>query len=312
MEDNLMLSIYVATYNHEKYIVQALDSILMQETEYSYEILVGEDCSTDHTRAVLKEYEKRHPGKLKVFYREHNMNKEMPNNGLDLRNRCRGKYVIALEGDDYWVDSKKIDRQIRFLEENPQYLAVAHRCVVVDQNSEEKNENYPECKQREYTFKHYASEIMPGQLTTVMYRNPNTRQLDQSIIQKKMKPGDRATYFWLLTNGKVYCFPEVMSAYRHITDHGSSFSANYTYKFEDSDYLYYNLLEYARKHKNFEAEKYAEFLYFRNLLYSMRLKQCSVTQMRNKLPIIKKKWRAFCMYLKYRINKNILHKEVWL
>ena len=91
-----ILSIYVAVYNHEKYITQALDSILMQKTDYPYEVLVGEDCSTDNTRAVLKEYEAKHPGKFAIFYREHNMHRETPNNIQDLLMRCRGKYIIVI------------------------------------------------------------------------------------------------------------------------------------------------------------------------------------------------------------------------
>lgn len=89
-----MLSIYVATYNHEHYITQALDSIRMQKTKYSYEVLVGEDCSTDNTRAVLKEYEWQHPGIFTIFYRDHNMHREAIGNGLDLKLRCRGNSIV--------------------------------------------------------------------------------------------------------------------------------------------------------------------------------------------------------------------------
>ena len=66
---NVMLSIYVTTYNHENYIVRALDSILMQKTRYSYEVFVGEDCSTDNTRQVLRQWEQNHPGVFTILYR---------------------------------------------------------------------------------------------------------------------------------------------------------------------------------------------------------------------------------------------------
>mgnify|MGYP004538349555 CR=1 FL=1 len=159
-----MLSVYVPTYNHEKYITRALDSILMQKTEYSYEVLVGEDVSTDSTRAVLKEYEKAHPGKLTVFYREKNMN-DMPIwNSLDLKMRARGKYMIALEGDDFWTDDRKLQKQIDFLESHPEYIAVAHNCVVVGADSEPNGEAYPECKDAEYTFAHFLSALCPVSL----------------------------------------------------------------------------------------------------------------------------------------------------
>ena len=66
--DDVILSIYVPTYNHEKYIARALDSILMQKTDYAYEVLVGEDASTDNTRAILKEYEKKYPGRFQMYF----------------------------------------------------------------------------------------------------------------------------------------------------------------------------------------------------------------------------------------------------
>ena len=102
---NIDLSICVQTYNYEKYIKKALDSIFKQETSYIFEVLVGEDCSMDKTREVLKQYEIEHKdyinnGQLKVFYRPHNMNNESPNNSEDLKKYCRGKYAISLEGDD--------------------------------------------------------------------------------------------------------------------------------------------------------------------------------------------------------------------
>ena len=156
-----VVSIYVATYNHEKYIVQALDSIRTQKTKYSYEVLVGEDVSTDNTRTILKEYEKSYPGFMTVYYRDHNMYREDPNNAKDLKMRCKGKYIIALEGDDYWIDPFKLEKQVDFLENHEEYLAVAHRCVVVDENSKNKNEKYQECLDSEYTLKHFISGIMP-------------------------------------------------------------------------------------------------------------------------------------------------------
>ena len=104
MQYDFDLSIYVATYNHEKYITKALDSVFMQKTKYSFEVLVGEDCSTDNTRLVLKEYEKKNYNNLTIYYRQKNMSNMDISNAMDLIMRCRGKYLIALEGDDYWID----------------------------------------------------------------------------------------------------------------------------------------------------------------------------------------------------------------
>ena len=294
------LSIYVPTFNHEHYIVQALDSILMQETAYTYEVLVGEDCSTDNTRAVLKEYEKQHPGKLQVFYREQNMRKQgsAVGNSGDLRSRCRGKYIIALEGDDYWTDPCKIDKQIRFLEEHPDYIAVAHNCIVVDHDSSRKEETYPQCTDTEYTFDHFARDIMPGQLTTVMLRNVyHDDRYDTSLLNRRIVPGDRLIYFWLLSNGKIHCIQEEMSAYRHVTNQGSSFSATSKYHFATYETLYAIFMEYAREQNNKEALLCAERLYFRNLRVGSVFGQCSLKDSLRYFRKIRNKAKVLLLYI---------------
>lgn len=263
----VFVSVIVPVYNHEAYIVRALDSILMQKTKYTMEILVGEDCSTDNTRAVLKEYEKNHPGKLEIFYREQNMHQIGKSNLRDLKRRSTGKYMITLEGDDFWLDPLKIEKQIDFLEKNPEYLAVAHNCVVVNKDSEPNGEEYPECKDEEYTLEHFVNGILPGQFATLMTKNYIQEEIfDTSLLHQSLSPADRLIAFCLVANGRVYCMQEIMSAYRHITDHGTSFSATYKYDFERSEKYQRAVLVYARTLSNKKAVYYAELMYLRNLL----------------------------------------------
>ena len=303
--NNPILSIYVATYNHEHYITQALDSILMQETKYTYEVLVGEDCSTDNTRAILKEYEKVHPGKLTVFYREHNMHRNEINNALDLMLRCRGKYIIALEGDDFWTDPNKIERQIDFLETHPDYIAVSHLCSVVDHDSRPKNERYPECREEQYSFRHYLIDILPGQLATVMYRNAFiSPQYDASLLSQRLTPGDRAVYFWLLMNGKIHCMQERMSAYRHVTDRGSSFSATTKYCFTDYERLYDALIQFANKVNHTVASKVAQSLYLRNLVWGIMHSQCSISYFFQHLKKVEGKLGIILEYVVCRLKNK--------
>ncbi len=309
-----ILSIYIPTYNHENYIGRALDSVLMQETDYEYEILVGEDLSTDSTREILKQYEMKYPGKFQFFYREHNMNREKIRNAGDLKRRCRGKYIIGLEGDDYWVDPKKIDKQIRFLEEHPDYIAVAHNCVVVDENSVPNGEEYPECKDEEYSVKHFFSEILPGQLTTIMYKNYWKYDIcDTSILRKGIKPGDRVQDFMLIVNGKLHCIQERMSAYRHVTQGGSSFSASAEnkYSFVKDERLFFEFVEYAKNNKKNEAMYLSEFKYVKNVCKGVKLKQIKLSM----APKYFKKVRHWGGILKiavqYIYNYRILKKNVW-
>lgn len=303
MEENavesVMLSIIVPTYNHEKYIIKALDSILMQKTKYSYEVLVGEDASTDNTRTVLKAYEEKHPGKIQVFYREKNMQTEKYNNCTDLNLRSKGKYMVILEGDDYWTDEYKIEKQIDFLESHPEYTAVSHNCVVVDENNNPKEVRYPECKSKEYSLMHYVCGIFPGQSTTVMHRNFVTQNVfDKTILEKKLMPGDKILTFALATNGKVHCMQEVMSAYRHVTVAGStSYSAKYKYDFIRDEYYWGELLQFARAQENEWGKRIMETMYFRNLLIGIKKKQLTGKEMKKYMPNIEHLGSTIVIYM---------------
>ena len=310
--NDIMLSIYVATYNHEKYITKALDSILMQKTKYNFEVLVGEDLSTDSTRSVLKEYEKQHPNKFQIFYREKNMHNTECNNSQDLMFRCKGKYIIALEGDDFWIDENKIEKQIDFLENHPEYIAVSHKCVVVGEDSQPNGETYQQCEDEEYTFKHFFSEIMPGQLATVMYRNPmKDSSFDCSILEKKLSPGDRLLYFALLCHGKVFCIQETMSAYRHITTHGSSFSASFRMNYFSQKEWYDELINYAEKHTLKKHVKICIYQKFYGLVYSFLRKQMTFGQFLREFVSIPYKFSIFFITAKRLFNKKILHKKLY-
>ena len=312
LSNDVILTVYVPTYNHENYITKALDSILMQKTKYNFEVLVGEDCSTDSTRAVLKDYESKHPGKFNIFYREKNMYGSSPNNALDLKLRSRGKYIICLEGDDFWTDEFKLEKQINFLETHPEYYAVAHNCTVVGEDSLPNGETYPECKDSEYSYKHFFSEIMPGQLATLMYRNYfKDETFDESLFGKGLIPGDRLLYFSFLCHSKVYCMQETMSAYRHITTHGSSFSATNKFNYLKQKRWHQELMKYAAEHSTKYAVIYTEYQYFYIILKALFLKHISLKQALCDYAEIKHKASVLFIGLKRIINKKILKKKLY-
>lgn len=305
----VMVSIYVATFNHEKYICRALDSILMQKTRYSYEVFVGEDCSTDNTRQVLRAWEQEHPGKFTIFYREKNMHNTDCSNALDLKLRCKGKYIICLEGDDFWTDPEKLEKQVTFLENHPEYYAVAHNCTVVGEDSLPNGETYPECKDAEYTLRHFASDIMPGQFTTLLSRNYMTDEnIDRSLFTCRSGPGDRNIYFSIACQGRIHCIQQSMSAYRHITSGGSSFSATYVYRYENEIRPLWNRIEFAKKIDNQEAVYYAQLNYLIHIRYALRKRHID---RKTAFGDIKKvsRWQRFIpAILKRDFNRFVLHK----
>jgi len=307
----IMISICVPTYNHEKYICQALDSIYMQKTQYSYEVLVGEDCSTDNTRAVLKEWERTHPGNFQFFYRQTNMSGSEIGNSTDLKLRARGKYIIILEGDDFWTDPEKLEKQVTFLENHPEYYAVAHNCVVVGADSEPNGETYPQCTDPEYTLRHFVSDIMPGQLTTVLCRNYMLDEsFDHTLITQKIGPGDRKLYFSLVSLRRVYCMQECMSAYRHVTSGGSSYSAGYVHSFAKEEIPLRQRVEFADRHGNPEAIRCARLQYLLYLRHAARNHYADRNTLRQSVKIIPGWYRYLPLILKRDINRSLLKKQL--
>ena len=111
-----LVSICLITYKHEKYIGQAIDGILMQEVNFPYEIIIADDFSTDQTRKIILDYKNRFPEIIKTIFQIENVG--AGRNFVDLINAAEGKYIAYLEGDDFWIDSQKLQVQYDFLEAN--------------------------------------------------------------------------------------------------------------------------------------------------------------------------------------------------
>ncbi|WP_353085168.1 GNAT family N-acetyltransferase [Flavobacterium sp.] len=127
-------SVFVMVYNHEKYIAECLEGILMQKCNFNFDIVVGEDCSTDKSREILLEYQNRYPGKFKLLLHETNIG--AANNQMEVFKNCKGKYIAMCEGDDYWIDPLKLQKQVDFLEANEDYVLI-HSDIFLKNSSGE-------------------------------------------------------------------------------------------------------------------------------------------------------------------------------
>ena len=126
-----LVSVILQTYNHEPYIEEALAGILSQQVDFGVEILICEDCSTDRTRELVVEFERRHPGRVRLFLSKTNQN----DNEVFTRawKVARGRYLTCMDGDDYWTDPLKLQKQVRFLEEHPEVFICAHAVSQIDE-----------------------------------------------------------------------------------------------------------------------------------------------------------------------------------
>jgi glycosyltransferase involved in cell wall biosynthesis len=121
------------TYNHEQYIGRAINSVLRQNVGFEYEIVIGEDCSTDNTREVLTAYKNSHPNLIKL--KMQNINIGMNNNLINTFEACTGEYIAILEGDDFWISPDKLSKQVNLLDNYPPYAMCFHDVVQLEQST---------------------------------------------------------------------------------------------------------------------------------------------------------------------------------
>lgn len=252
--EKILLSIGMLTYNQVKYVRQALDSILMQKVNFRYEVIVGDDCSTDGTQDILKEYAAKHPDIFRLVLRKENVG--ATRNNYDLKHRASGKYFACLEGDDYWTDTYKLQTQIDFLEAHPAYIACVHKCIFVDEFGIPK-ENMPingyYCNKEIFTIQDFERGELPGQTATLMYHNIFLdKTKDFSIMYKASdKIGDKTAILLLLSYGNIYNIDKVMSCYRYIIHpKGTNVSSNYIGKNNRDE-----LMEYLMTLENYAKEE---------------------------------------------------------
>jgi glycosyltransferase involved in cell wall biosynthesis len=206
-----LVSILCITYNQEKFIGQALDSFLMQKTDFGFEVLINDDASTDGTVEIIKEYQRKYPDIIKPNFQKENQYSK-GNMGLFVEflfPKVTGKYIALCEGDDYWIDDNKLQSQVDFLENNPDYAMCFNRSRVIFQNKEEKNALFPAITEDEvFTLKRLLKENYI-QTNSVMYRTQNYEGIRTDVM-----PQDWYMHLYHAQFGKIGFIDRVMSVYR--------------------------------------------------------------------------------------------------
>jgi glycosyltransferase involved in cell wall biosynthesis len=136
MSENMKASVLIVTYNHEPYIEQSVRSVLAQRSNFDYEIIIGEDCSTDRTREILIRLQEQFPDRIRLLANDHNLG--MIQNSLRTLAACHGEYISLLDGDDYWCGEDKLQRQVDFLDQHPDFAISFHSVLKVNENSSQQ------------------------------------------------------------------------------------------------------------------------------------------------------------------------------
>ena len=213
---NKKVSIFVVAYNQEHYIRQALDSILMQQVDFDYEVIIGEDCSTDGTPAILDEYAERlsalnipHSTAIRVFHHPRNLG--LIANWEFVLNHSHGQYIAMLEGDDYWMEPHKLQKQVDFLDAHPDTVLTFTSANVLYEGGDCRDEHlFDHLENRYYTpaelYKKWS--ILSS---TVVFRNCPALPIS---YPKEIYINDTFTFLTILRYGKAYCFTDKWTTYR--------------------------------------------------------------------------------------------------
>ncbi|MDB5164321.1 MAG: putative sugar transferase [Candidatus Saccharibacteria bacterium] len=201
------VSIVAISYNHERYIRQALDSFLNQKANFEFEIIVGDDCSTDNTPSIIKEYAEKYPNLVKPILRTSNVG--ISRNFSDTMSKARGKYIALCECDDFWTDPNKIQIQADFLDGNPQSSFCFHPVNVFFEGKKEKEIIFPDKKDpKDLNLEELLKQNFI-QTNSVMYRKQNHTDIPDGIL-----PVDWYLHLYNAQFGEIGYIDKVMATYR--------------------------------------------------------------------------------------------------
>ena len=251
----MKLSVCLITFNHEKFVAQALDSVLEQQVTFDYEIVVSDDCSTDQTRQIIAGYQQRYPERIRLVSPEENLG--VNRNFAHTIKACRGEYIAILEGDDFWTSSTKLQEQIEFLGAHSECVICFHSVKVVYEDGESASQINPRLGHKKIS----TIEDLLGIGNFI----PTC-----SVVFKSGLFGEFPTWFYTLRiadfplhvlnaqYGKIGYINKVMGAYR--VHRGGTFSAESTarnteevvreYDFLDAElnYKYHDTIEGIRSY----------------------------------------------------------------
>jgi glycosyltransferase involved in cell wall biosynthesis len=205
------VSVLLVTYNHAPYIAHCVESVLAQVFDGGLELLIGEDCSTDSTRSILQEFVRRAPDRIRILPRDRNLG--LAANLRSAWPECRGDYIAMLEGDDYWTDPHKLQKQVAALDAHPGWSMCFHRVQVTNEAGrppilEPQEDNVPvETGLADIIRRNYVGNV------STMYRRSVLPEIPEAL--QRMVQQDWPLHTLHAEHGLIGYLPEVMGVWRH-------------------------------------------------------------------------------------------------
>ena len=259
--EEIIVSISCLAFNHGPYIRQCLEGFMMQETNFSFEVLIHDDASTDDTSKIIKEYEKRYPDVIKPIYQKVNQYSQGIKPTLKYNfPRAQGKYIALCEGDDYWTDRLKLQKQVDFLEQNPSFSLCFHDSRVVYLNKKRRSHSFCRLDKRSFTIEDVIANRWFVPTQSIVFR------ADIKINAKWLRHiynRDYALQLLCVYEGPFHYIPEIMSVYRK---HNGGIRTRIGFKGIQVEQKIIEILHYFNIH--------TEFRY--NEIISQRIKEIEV------------------------------------
>jgi len=251
-----LVSVLIITYNHEKYIRDAIEGCLKQKTNFPIEIIIHDDASTDKTTEIVKEYAEKYPELIFPILQTENQYSKGVKITSSLIPKARGKYIAICEGDDYWCDPHKLQKQVLFLEKNQKYSGSAHQTIVV----EGKNE-------RMFKINVKSDIVLSDLLNQRLFHTASILFRKELLLKYPTPPSfivsfDRILFILIGSNGPIKYFNEPMCIYRK---HSDGISASVSYDKLKMDFLAVDYLQ--QNIKNFPKYRFLSFLHYTCMVY---------------------------------------------
>ncbi|WP_028523867.1 glycosyltransferase family 2 protein [Runella limosa] len=234
----IKVSVTILTYNQKEFIGKAIESALSQKTNFDVEILVGDDCSTDGAQETILAYQEKYPDKVKAVLHSKNLGQNGLFNTIETLKLAKGTYIAPMDGDDYWTDDQKLQRQVDFMEAHPDFSACFHNALITYEDGTPSHElNAPDQKEVITAADLVGEdEIWFMATSAVMFKNGIMHYPDWFL---KSSSGDIPRYVILAKHGPIGYVPGVMSVYRKNRG-GASFKDHY----RDARFLYNRIAMY--------------------------------------------------------------------
>lgn len=224
----IMVSIRCLVYNHEPYLRQCLDGFVMQKTTFPFEAIIHDDASTDGSADIIREYAERYPKIIKPIYETENQySKHDGSINRIINDACKGKYMAICEGDDYWTDPNKLQRQVDILENHPECTIIFNRVKVISKDNHYLDWDIPRkghvhegfIELKDYTYEEYNRGFWTFHTSSYLYKSYLMNGYSKILAHefKNFPYGDMPLLLFCLSKGKGYFISETMGCYRYMS-----------------------------------------------------------------------------------------------